>query len=314
MTSGLLVLAAAALIASASAQEPAKPQLAPSAAASAAASQAAPSLTAEQLAAQKEAEKGTPAQQELSRDVAQAISAKDFGSMKELIAPSALKCIGNNQDYLIDRIKKQFSLPMSTNFHLTISKLPENVPRPTKYATYPMQPTHLMSMYFKTDDGGDATVNLLIGQDDSKQSSPTSGVMRIAVLILIALAALAMLAFGVLLRSFWWLGGGLAAAAFALLVLVGNPFGQGHGDWYEAQPCPTQEGLLRFAKQKQLRVEDQTRVKAAVAGLKEPLKSQLLELVGQHATTKAWNLCMAALKDDFPTCQGLVATLAGDQN
>jgi hypothetical protein len=311
----LLVFAAAVLAAPVFAQQSTSPPPPPLASSAAAASpEAEPSLTADQLAAQKEAEKGTPEQQELARDVAEAISAKDFASMKDLFAPSAVKCIGNNQDYLIDRIKKQFSLPMSTNYHLTITRLPSDIPRPTKYATFPMRPTHLMSMDFTTNDGDGATVNLLIGQDDSKPASTMSGLTRFVVLLVISLAALAMLAVGVLFRSFWWLGGGLAAAAFGLLVLVGNPFGQGHGDWYEAQPCPTQEGLRRFAAQQKLRAEDQARVKAAVADLKDPLKSQLLTLVSQHATSKAWNLCMASLKEDFSTCQGLVATLSGHES
>ena len=245
----LLMFAVAVLAAPAFAQEPANPQAAPMTSPAAAVSpHAESSLTAEQLAAQKEAEKGTPEQQELARDIAEAISAKDFSSMKDLFAPSTLKCIGDNQDFLIDRIKKQFALPMSANYHLTITKLPAGIPGPTKYATYPMRPTHLMSMDFTTNNGDDATVNLLIGQDDSKPASTMTGVRRFVVLLVISLAALAMLAFGVLFRSFWWLAGGLAAGAFGLLVLVGNPFGQGHGDWYESQPCPTQEGLRRFAK------------------------------------------------------------------
>jgi hypothetical protein len=311
----LLMFAAAALTAPAFAQQSTNPQAPPMASPAAAASpEAEPSLSAEQLAAKKEEEKGTPEQQELSRDIAEAISAKDFASMKDLFAPSAVKCIGNNQDFLIDRIKKQFTLPMSTNFHLTVTKLPADIPRPTKYATFPMRPTHLMSLDFTTNNGDGATVDLLIGQDDSEPPSTMTGLTRFLVLLVISLAALAMLAVGVLFRSFWWLGGGLAAGAFGLLVLVGNPFGQGHGDWYEAQPCPTQEGLKRFAAQQKLRAEDQARVKAAVADLKDPLKSQLLALIGQHATSKAWNLCMASLKEDFSTCQGLVATLSGHDN
>ena len=44
----------------------------------------------------------------------------------------------------------------------------------TKYATYPMMPTHLMGMSFTTEDGNDATVNLPIGEEGGKwyQSEP----------------------------------------------------------------------------------------------------------------------------------------------
>src|SRR5208282_2032571 len=57
-----------------------------------------------QLAAEKEAEKGTPAQQELARKVVDAMSAQDFAGLKALFPPSTLKCIGKNQDFLIDRM------------------------------------------------------------------------------------------------------------------------------------------------------------------------------------------------------------------
>ena len=52
---------------------------------------------------------------------------KDFAAMKQLIAPSTLKCIGKNQDFLEDRIKRQLQLPISKNYKLTITKLPSKV-------------------------------------------------------------------------------------------------------------------------------------------------------------------------------------------
>ena len=44
--------------------------------------------TAAQIAAEKEAEKGTPAQQQFARKVVDAMSAQDFAQLKLLIAPS----------------------------------------------------------------------------------------------------------------------------------------------------------------------------------------------------------------------------------
>ena len=86
--------------------------------------------------------------------------------MKQLIAPSALKCIGKDKEQFLDeRIKKQFGLPISKNYRLTVTKLPPNVMNATKYATYPMPPTHLMGMEFPTSGGGAATVNEMIGQE-----------------------------------------------------------------------------------------------------------------------------------------------------
>ena len=162
--------------------------------------------------------------------------------MKQLFASSTLKCIGKNQDFLQDRIKRQFALPISRNFHLTITKLPPNVINATKYATYPMPPTHLMGMEFTTPDGSNATVNLTIGQEDGK--------------------------------------------------------------WYEAQPCPTELGMQRFARLQKMRTQQRERAKAAMAQIKDPVKSQLLALIGKHDSVGAWKLCMSSLKMDFPTCSG----------
>ena len=48
---------------------------------------------------------------------------KDPAAIKRLFAPSTLKCIGKNEDYLDDRIRKQFALPISKDYHLTVTKL-----------------------------------------------------------------------------------------------------------------------------------------------------------------------------------------------
>ncbi len=249
----LLVLAAAALAAPASAQLTPKPDESPSAMrAPSPAPKGAATRTAPQLAAEKEAEKSTPQQRELAHKVANAMYNKDFAAMKQLFASSTLKCIGKNQDFLQDRIRRQFELPISRNFHLTITKLPPNVMNATKYATYPMPATHLMGMEFTTPDGTTATVNLAIGQEDGK--------------------------------------------------------------WYEVQPCPTELGMQRFARLQKMRTQQRERIKAAMAQIKDPVKSQLLALIGKHDSVGAWKLCMSSLKMDFPTSRGIVAILAGDES
>jgi hypothetical protein len=211
--------------------------------------QAAATLTAQQLAAIKEAEKGTPAQQALARRVAEAMTNKDYAAIKDQIAPSTLKCIGKNQEFLQDRIRRQLALPMSRKFTLKVTPLPPNLMKATKYSTYPMPATHVMGIEFTTEDGRDATVNLPIGQEDGK--------------------------------------------------------------WYEVQPCPTQEGLDRFAKLQQMRAKNLEHAKIAVANVKDPIKTQLLTLIGKHDNVAAWNLCMKSLHYDFPTCHGVVSLLAG---
>ena len=213
--------------------------------------QAAATLTAKQLAALKEAEKGTPAQQKFARKVADAMINKDYAALKEMVAPSTLKCIGKDEDFLQDRIRKQLELPMSRKYQLSISKLPPNLMMANKYSTYPMPATYLMTMQFDTPDGSNATVNLPIGQEDGK--------------------------------------------------------------WYEVQPCPTQEGLERFAKLQHMRAVQLEHAKTVLAKVKDPVKSQLLTLIGKHDESGAWKLCMSSLHVDFPTCHAVVALLAGEE-
>ena len=245
----LLALAGAAALATlATGQESAAPQESPSAMrAPAAVPQGASTRSAEQV----ETEKATPQQQELAREMVSAMYAKDPAAIKQLIAPSTLKCIGKNEDYLDDRIRRQFALPISKNYHLTVTKLPPNVMNATQYATYPMPPTHLMGIEFATQDGGTATVNEMIGQEN--------------------------------------------------------------GHWYEAQRCPTELGMQQFAKRQQMRAASRQRAKAAMAGVQEPLKSQLLALVAKRDNADAWKLCMKSLHVDYPTARGIVALLAGDE-
>jgi hypothetical protein len=250
-TSALLAITAA-LAAPAFPQESAKPQESPWAMrAPAAVPQGVPTLSAKEVAAQKKAEKGTPEQQALAHKVADAMASKDYAAMKQLVAPSTLKCIGKNEDFLQDRFKRQFALPINRKFNLKITKLPPHILNPSQYATYPMPPTHLMGMDFDTGDNHD-TVNLPIGQEDGK--------------------------------------------------------------WYEAQPCPTEAGMVRFAKLQQMHAIAHERAKAAAAKVEDPVKSQLLALIGKHDAVSAWKLCMSSLHYDFQTCRGMVAILAGDQD
>ncbi len=248
-----LMVTTAALAAPAFPQESAKPQESPWAMrAPDAAPHGAPTLSAKQVAAMKAAEKGTPEQQAFARKVADAMSSKDYTAMKQLMAPSTLKCIGKNESFLQDRIKRQFALPINEKYKLTVTKLPNNIMNNSKYATYTMKATHLMSMEFDTSDGNHDTVNLPIGQEA--------------------------------------------------------------GNWYEAQPCPTEAGMVRFAKLQKYKELGHEHAKAAVAQLKDPTKSQLLALIGKHDSVSAWKLCMSDLHYDFPTCRGMVAILSGDPN
>src|ERR1700688_2385016 len=155
-----LLAITAAMAAPAYPQESPKPQESPWAMrAAAAVPQGAPTLSAQQRAAQEAAERGTPEQQAFARKVADAMASKDFGAMKQLFAPSTLKCIGQHEDFLQDRINRQLELPINRKFKLTITKLPPNLLNPSKYSTYPMKATHLMGMDFTAAENHD-TVNL----------------------------------------------------------------------------------------------------------------------------------------------------------
>ncbi|HEV2169813.1 MAG TPA: hypothetical protein VGR40_02640 [Candidatus Binatus sp.] len=245
-TISILIVIAAAFAAPAYAQESAKPNESPYAMRPPT-PEAEATMTAQELAALK----GTPGQQALARKVADAMTNDNYGALKDAIAPSTLKCIGEHQDFLQDRIKRQFELPMSRKFKLTVTKLPPTVMRDNKFSTYPMLATHLMGMEFTTEDGRNATVNLPIGEENGK--------------------------------------------------------------WYEVQPCPTQLGLERFAKLQKMQAQRLEQAKAAMAKVKDPVKSQLLALIGKHDQPSAWNLCMKSLHFDFQTCHGLVELLAGEE-
>jgi hypothetical protein len=249
-TTSVLIVIAAALAAPAYAQQSARPNESPWAMRPPT-PQAEATVTAQQLAAMKEAEKGTPAQQELARKVADAMTNENYGALKDLIAPSTLKCIGEHQDFLKDRIRRQFELPMSRKYKLRISQLPPNIMRDNDYSTYPMHATHLMEMQFTTEDGRDATVNLPIGQEN--------------------------------------------------------------GNWYEVEPCPTQLGMERFAKLQHMRAVHLEQAKMALTKVTNPVKSQLLALIGKHDAAAAWSVCMKETHLDYPTCHGVVAILSGEE-
>jgi hypothetical protein len=174
-----LLAIGAALAAPAAAVESAKPQQSPSAPAHA--PQAVPTRSAAQFAA----EKGTPQQQALARKVVDAMYNKDYAAMEKLFAPSTLKCIGKNRDFLHDRIRREFDLPISKNYRLTITRLPPKLMSQNPYVTYPIPATHLMGLEFSTDSGATATVNRPIGQEHGKwyevQPCPTElGMQRFA--------------------------------------------------------------------------------------------------------------------------------------
>ena len=197
----------------------------------------------------RQAEKGTPEQQAFAHKVADAMASKDFAAMKQLVAPSTLKCIGKNEDFLQDRIKRQFALPISRKFNLKITKLPPNILNAVEIRDLPDAADSSDGNGLRPPDDNHDTVNLPIGQED--------------------------------------------------------------GNWYEAQPCPTEAGMVRFAKLQQMHAIAHERAKAAAAKVEDPVKSQLLALIGKHDAVSAWKLCMSSLHYDFPTCRGMVAILGG---
>src|SRR5208283_3475452 len=101
----LAALGAAALATPAIAQQSAAPQDSPWAMH---APTPVPPGASTRSAEQMSAEKGTPEQRELARKMVDAMYAKDYAAIKQLVATSTMKCIGKNQNYLEDRIRKQF--------------------------------------------------------------------------------------------------------------------------------------------------------------------------------------------------------------
>ena len=121
-------------------QESAKPNESPWAMhAPTAAPQGAPTLSAEEVAAIKKAEQGDTGAAGLRaqgrrRDGLEGLR-RDEAAVSR---PSTVKCIGKNQDFLQDRLNRQFALPISQKFKLTITTLPPNIMNPSKYSTYPL--------------------------------------------------------------------------------------------------------------------------------------------------------------------------------
>ena len=251
MIAAVALSASAALASPAGAQNLARPQESPWA--MRAPAQPIAGATPSRIQVQQmKAEVITPQQQLFADQLILAVRTKDKVKMKELIAPSVLACVGKDHAAFLDaRIKKQFSMPVPEKHKVSVSQLPPKVFNNSKYVTYPLMATHVLSMDYNMADGTNVTVNQLIAQEDGK--------------------------------------------------------------WYEAQPCPTAEGMVRFEKMEKNRKLGEERAKQVFARVQDPLKSQLLALIAKRDNADAWKLCMSQLHVDFQTARAVVSMLSGDE-
>lgn len=94
---------------------------------------------------------------------------------------------------------------------------------------------------------------------------------------------------------------------------VTEEIGQEAGQWYAIPPCPTAKRMKQFTLTERKRAIARDRAEHAYAQLKEPLKSQMLDLIAKHEKSAAMNLCIKSMKVDAATAQALVQKLAGDK-
>jgi hypothetical protein len=194
----------------------------------------------------------TPSQRKFAGKFVKSVQAEDSAQIRELIAPTTLKCFDQSrQEFLNTWIKKQSRFKIPDDHKLSVSTLPPEMAKSSKVSTFPVRATHLMEFEYSTPDGSTITLNQMIGQEG--------------------------------------------------------------GNWYLIPPCPTAEGLERFAKIQKIRDAGRIRAEQAYAKVQEPLKSQLLALIAKHDNASAWKLCISQLHVDFMTARAVVERLANEQ-
>ena len=110
----------------------------------------------------------TPEQRAFAEKYAESVQAQDVAKMRALIAPTTLKCFdGAKQKFLDEWIDKQFNYEIPIDYQLSVSRIPPEVAKPTKVATYPVPRTHLMEFQY-TRPTNSITVTQEIGTEGGK--------------------------------------------------------------------------------------------------------------------------------------------------
>jgi hypothetical protein len=130
---------------------------------------AATSSTSNETAAGKENNSGeetvTPEQTAFAAKVAEATQAEDVAKMRALIPPTTLKCFkGGKEKFLDEWLEKQISYGIAKDYQISVSRIPRDMAKPSKMATYPIPRTHLMEFKYSAA-GNEIAVSQEIGTE-----------------------------------------------------------------------------------------------------------------------------------------------------
>lgn len=92
--------------------------------------------------------------------------------------------------------------------------------------------------------------------------------------------------------------------------VMGRPIVYENGRWYETAPCPTDLGMEQFTNRNEKARRDSEHMEQLYANLKDPLKSDLKNLISQNKIAEACTKYAAAEKTDFKTGCRVVKRLA----
>jgi hypothetical protein len=82
-----------------------------------------------------------------------------------------------------------------------------------------------------------------------------------------------------------------------------------NGRLYDDAPCATDEYIKQYRDEAPERAKEQARLKAIADAIKEPLRSQLIDLLRRHETAQAVDRYKAASGQDYPTAMRVVNAL-----
>lgn len=83
-----------------------------------------------------------------------------------------------------------------------------------------------------------------------------------------------------------------------------------NGRWFADQPCATEQALKQFRDGAAARKEAQARYKSLAAGIKDPLRSELLDLLRKHETGSATKRYHEVSGEDYKTSMFVINELA----
>ena len=93
-------------------------------------------------------------------------------------------------------------------------------------------------------------------------------------------------------------------------VVLGRPIAYLDGRWYETAPCPTDLGMEHFIDRQERQKKEYTELDDLYAKLRDPMKSNLKNLIAQNRIGEACTNYAQAEKIDFVTACKVVKTLA----